>query len=329
MGGSNRIHRPHRGSLQFWPRKRAKRVLPRVRTWKTNFSSEPKLAGFIGYKVGMTHIILKEIDHLSPTKKLQDASYAATVIECPPLKPLSIRFYKRNGNGLKLVGEHFASKVDKEVKRKTVSISEKKDVPETYDDVRLVVYTQPKKTCSGKKTPDIMEIAISGNDAKQKFEFAKSLLDKDIKVSEVLQDGQLLDVHGVTKGKGFQGTVKRFGVKRRSHKSEKTVRGVGNLGSWTPKRVEFSVAQPGKMGFHLRTEYNKLCLIVSDKPEKINQAGGFLNYGKVKNEYIIIKGSVPGARKRVLVLTQPLRPNSKLQIKPEIVYVSTSSKQGI
>jgi len=327
MGGSNTSHHPHRGSMQFWPRKRATRILARVRNWVQK-NDEPKILGFIGYKAGMTHAFYKEQNNFSKLKG-KERSAAVTIIECPPLKALSIRFYKNTNEGLKVIGEYFAPKVDKEVKRITAAIGKKQDVPKGFDDVRLLVYSQPKLTGIGKKKPDVLELGISGADAQAKFEFAKSLLDKEIKITDIFHEGQLIDIHGVTKGKGFQGTVKRYGVKRRSHKSEKTIRGIGNLGSWTPKRVEYTVAQPGKMGFHQRTEYNKLCLKIGDKPEEVNQKGGFLHYGVIKNDYIIIKGSVTGSANRQVVLTEPMRVPIKFkETKPELTFISTSSKQG-
>ena len=53
------------------------------------------------------------------------------------------------------------------------------------------------------------------------------MLGKEIKVEDVFESGVSVDVHGITKGKGFQGTVKRFGVPIRQHKAEKTKRGIG------------------------------------------------------------------------------------------------------
>lgn len=51
------IHRPKRGSLAFSPRKRAKSHIPRFRAWP-EATGEPRLQGFAGYKVGMTHVIM-------------------------------------------------------------------------------------------------------------------------------------------------------------------------------------------------------------------------------------------------------------------------------
>jgi len=42
----------------------------------------------------------------------------------------------------------------------------------------------------------------------------------------------MVDSKTFTKGKGFQGPVKRFGISLRSHKSEKVIRGPGSLGPW-------------------------------------------------------------------------------------------------
>ena len=47
-----------------------------------------------------------------------------------------------------------------------------------------------------------------------------------------MKDGDQLDFHCVTKGKGYQGPVKRFGIQIRARKAEKTKRGPGSLGSW-------------------------------------------------------------------------------------------------
>jgi len=86
------IRHPRRGSLQYWPRKRAKRAYARVRTWKDLTGN--KLLGFVGYKAGMTQALVRDNAPTSRVKN-QSLSVPVTVIECPPLKPLSIRFYKK------------------------------------------------------------------------------------------------------------------------------------------------------------------------------------------------------------------------------------------
>src|SRR3989344_3020482 len=213
------IRSPRRGSLQYWPRKRAKRSYASIRSWVGQ--NETKLLGFAGYKAGMTHIIIR--DNTNSITKGDLISQPVTVIECPPLKPLSLRFYKKTPTGLRCVSELFAKNLDKELTRK-IKLSKKSNESQDYDNIKLVVYTQPKLTSIGKKKPEIFELGISGN-KEQKLEFGKSLLNKEININEVFKEGQFLDVHGITKGKGFQGTVKRFGVSIRQHKSEKVKRG--------------------------------------------------------------------------------------------------------
>jgi len=323
MGGANRYHGPRRGSMQFWPRNRAKRAYARVRRWLIPDINETKLLGFLGYKAGMTHIIYKDNTPTSNNKG-QQVSIPATIVECPPLKPLSIRFYKQNHDGLQIISEIFSPKLDKKLKLKFSKKQTKP--PEQFDEIKLAVYTQPKLTGIGQKNNPTIELGISGKDNNQKLEFAEQLLDKDITVDQIFKENSYVDVHGITKGKGFQGTVKRFGVKIRQHKSEKTKRGIGNLGSWTPKRVQYTVPQAGRMGYHQRTEYNKLVLKLDTDPTKINPEGGFLHYGLVKNNYIIIKGSIPGPAKRPIVLTHPKRPN-KRKYNYELIEINQDSKQ--
>ncbi len=317
------IHRPRRGSLQVWPRKRAKRSYARIRTWPKLDGT--KLLAFIGYKAGMTHIIAKDT---SPNTiyKNQLISVPVTIIECPPLKPLSLRFYKNSLDGLKLISEVFSNKLDKELKRRTKISNKPKKEPQLFDEIRLAVYTQPRLTGIGKKKPEILEIGLSGSDNKQKLDFAKSLLDKEIRLDEVFKDIKIVDVHSVTKGKGYQGAIKRFGVTIRQHKAEKTKRGIATLGSWTPNKVLFSVPHAGQMGYHQRTEYNKQNLLIDTDPKKINPKSGFLHYGLIKNHYILLKGSIPGSVKRTIILTPAARVN-KPQHPLEIKSINLDSKQ--
>ncbi len=320
MAGANRLFWPRRGSLQIWPRKRAKSKLPRIRSWAAQES--PKLLGYIGYKAGMTHIQFTDNRPNALTKGMVVAT-PVTIIECPSLLPVSLNFYKKTYSGVIRVAEIFAEKLDKAIKRpKKVQIEPKQ---ENYDEIRLKVITQPKLTSIGKKKPDSMEIPIGGP-KEQALKYAKELLTREIKASEIFKEGQLVDTHAITTGKGFQGTVKRYGVKIRQHKSEKTKRGVGTLGPWTPKRVRWSVAQPGKMGYHMRTEYNKRIIKINTSTEEINPKGGFVSYGFVKNEYLMVKGSITGPKKRTIILTEPIRQHQHLQqIQP--TYIHKESQQ--
>lgn len=315
------IRRPRRGSLQFWPRKRAARRYSRIRSWPTAKSN--KILGFAGYKAGMTHINF--IDNSTSINKGAIVSYPVTILECPPLKTYSLRFYKNSIHGLKLVAEVNNKSHNKNLSRKLKPSKKHNDFPQDFDIIRAVVHTQPYLTNLGNKKPEVFELQLSSNDA----EYAKSLFEKDIRLHDVFQDGQQVDAHAVTKGKGLQGAIKRFGARLKQHKSEKKRRSIGTLGPWRPKKVAFSVPHAGQMGYHTRTEYNKWVMKIGNKPEDVNPAGGFINYGIIKNDYLILKGSIPGPSKRLIRLTGPARPNKKIPYQPaEIKYISQESKQG-
>ena len=297
---------PRKGSMQFWPRKRAKSSQARIRSWP---EVDGKLAGFAGYKTGMTQVQLRD-NSLSVTKG-EIISTPVTIIECPPLKPISLRFYKKNQYQTKLLTE--------------ITSKQQKIIPEDYDYNTLLLQTQPKLV-SGipKKKPETIEIFI-GKIPKEQH---TKILEKEIKISDVFEEGQLVDIHAITKGKGFQGPVKRFGVRLVSHKSEKGQRRVGSLGPWNQQQhTMFRVAHAGQTGYHTRVDYNKLLLKIGSDPKEINPKGGFLRYGLIKNEFILLKGSIPGPKKRLIKFINSMRPNKRLISTPEITHINLESQQ--
>jgi large subunit ribosomal protein L3 len=313
--------------MQFWPRKRASSTHARIRTW--NRGKDAKALGFAGYKAGMTHLIVTDNKATSATKG-DSIVVPVTVVECPPLRVAGIRCYRLQNHKPVLSTQVWAEKPDKDLSRvlptpkkfkaKTDSLK-----PEDYREFRLLVHTQPR--LSGlKKTPEVFEIGIGG-DAKQQLEYAKGILGKDLKITDVFSAGQQVDSHSISTGKGLQGPVKRFGVSIRSHKSEKTKRGPGAVGPWHGN-FNWPVAHAGQMGYHQRTEYNKWILQVGEDPAKINPAGGFMHYGNITSPYLLVKGSLPGPAKRLIKLTTPLRQNKNIPKEaPGITHISVSSKQ--
>jgi large subunit ribosomal protein L3 len=300
---------PRKGSLQFWPRKRAKKFLPRV-NWKA-ISSKKNLKGFIGYKAGMSTILVKDNTPNSMTKG-KNLAIPITILECPNMKILSVRFY-RNG---KVSTEILGKNLDKELKKK-IKISKKiKEIDlikiENYEDIRIIVYSQVKKT-GIKKEPDLIEIGLEGS-LEEKLKFVKENLNKDISILDFFDNGQIVDIRGLTKGKGFQGPVKRFGIKLRSHKSEKGIRKVGSIGPWHPARITFRVPMAGQLGNFTRVTYNSK-VIDMGKAEERKDLKNIKNYGDIKTNYIIVSGSVQGSSKRQLLITFPLRESKKTKKK--------------
>ena len=151
--------KPRSGSMQYWPRKRAKEI--RIRSWAK--SNDSKMLGFMGYKVGMTHLIVNDNRPNSLTKNTE-ISFPVTIIECPSIKIASIRFYKNTTNGLKAFSEVWADNLDKELKRAIIIPKSTKKIEDVkdYDDIKLIANTQPRLTGIGKKKPDLSEIAIGG-----------------------------------------------------------------------------------------------------------------------------------------------------------------------
>lgn len=320
-----RIRTPRQGSMAYWPRKRASDIVARVRTWPV--AKDAKLLGFAGYKVGMTHVTV--LDNV-PTSisKGEEIQLPVTVIECPPLKVAAIRLYKKDAYGLHCAGQIIAEKLDKELSRSLVLPKKVSSSPKTDGlfDVRVLVFTQPKLTSIGKKKPELFELGVGGLKVEDKLAYAQSVLGKEIKISDIFSDGNFVDSISISKGKGYQGPVKRFGVALRAHKSEKTKRGPGSLGPWHGFRG-FRTPHAGQMGFQQRLEYNKRLLKIGDDVSKINPKGGFVRYGNVKNQYVLVHGSVVGASKRLITLTVPRRPLLRKLEAPAITYVSLVSKQ--
>ena len=342
--GARKKRAPRRGSLGFSPRKRASRLVPRIRSWPEVSVGKPLPLAFLGYKVGMTHVFMIDDREGSPTYG-KEIFVPVTIIETPPLFVAAVRLYGYDPNrGLYTLGEAWAEPPPElELHRKIPTLGsfnteEKLKSLELMLDkareVRIIAATQPKLTGGlSKKKPDLIEIKIGGtNDLRTLFDYAASKLGGLIDVREVFQVGQLIDVIAVTKGKGFQGVIKRWGVKElpRWHKHRKGSRRIGarshGKGTW------WETPQPGQMGFHRRTEYNKRILMIDDDGYKITPAGGFLHYGVVKSTYVVLSGSVPGPAKRPIVMRWPIRPPKwylKMGVKePKITYISLTSKQG-
>jgi len=302
-----RKHQPRSGSLQFWPRKRAKKLLPSVNWQVLEGKNSSKISGFICYKAGMCRALVRDLTQNSLTKNKQIV-LPITIIECPPMKIFSVRFYRNNIVAKDIISEN----PDKELQRKLKLPKEQKKTAEElseiekklgeFNDIRIVTYSLVKQT-GIKKTPDIAEIGLSGS-MNEKFEFVKSIINKEINIKDFFAKNQLVDVRGVTKGYGFTGTVKRFGISLRQKKSEKGQRRPGTLGPWTPSKVSFRAPLAGQHGFFTRIKYNSK---IVDLNEGDSMPFEIKNYGKIRTAYILVKGSVQGPPKRQMLITAPLR----------------------
>ncbi|MBI5228326.1 50S ribosomal protein L3 [Candidatus Micrarchaeota archaeon] len=297
------------------PRKRAANQNAHM-YWQAH--SEKRVLGFAGYKVGMAHMSYVD-DSESPTKG-QEVVSSTTVIEVPPLTVYGIRCYddKNSIGDILSPDEKILKSAGFEKKPADKKIDETK-----VTDVRLLAFAAPDKTTIGKKHIEKMEIGCGGKDAKEKLEHCKAMVGKELKISDVFKHGEFVDVVCVTKGKGWQGAVKRFGISIQRRKATGKRRHVGTLGQWHPAYVLYTVPQAGQTGYHQRTEMNKRIMKISNKPEDINPQNGFPQYGFVKNDYVLLKGSVPGPAKRLVKLRLAVRSPKALSAKePNVGFVS-------
>ncbi len=122
-------------------------------------------------------------------------------------------------------------------------------------------------------------------------EFKMTLADKsDLKTGDVIdasvfEKGDIVNVAGISKGKGFQGVVKRHGFHGgpRTHGQKHSEREPGSIGATGPQRVFKGTRMPGRMGGNRITVKN-LKIAQVDK----------------KNNQLLISGAVPGRKGTLL-----------------------------
>jgi len=280
----------------------------------------------------MTHVVLVDDYPNSPTEGLE-ISAPATVIETPAMKVAALRAYRETPYGKRVVLETWASKIEgSAAKRKSAPKEAVSSELDGAEEIRVLVYTSPEPV-SGipKKLPELMEMPVGGDDVRAAYSYALDTLGTEIDAAQVFKEGMLIDVTAVTKGKGVQGPVKRWGVTIQDRKAFRGGKGrhIGNLGPWNPSRVRWTVPQLGQMGYQQRTEYNKRILKIGTDGGAVTPEGGFVRYGVVRGAYVLLHGSIPGPAKRLIRMRPALRPHKTPPTVPDLSYVSVKSRQGV
>ena len=111
--------------------------------------------------------------------------------------------------------------------------------------------------------------------------------------AELFAEGVQVDVTGTTKGKGFAGTIKRWGFAsyRRSHGSHKNERRPGSVGACaTPSRILKGKRMAGRMG-HVTSTVQNLTVVSSD----------------VENGILAIKGAIPGPKGSIVLVRSAVK----------------------
>merc|ERR1711953_537551 len=345
-----KFEKPRSGHLGFLPRKRTRKHRGKIRSFpKDDASKKPHFTAFAGFKAGMTHVT-RDIHRIDSRLHKKEVVEAVTIIETPPLKVVGFVGYIETVKGCRALGTVWANSLSNELQRrfyKNWYASKKKALTKYCTTVRAICHTQVHLQGNLRtKKAHVMEIQVNGGSTADKVEFIKSQFEKDLKIDQVFGANEVIDVIGVTKGKGFTGVTKRWGVRKLPRKTHRGLRKVGCIGSWHPSKISFTIPRAGQSGYHHRTECNKRIYRMgqgerygaknnaateSDLTEKnITPMGGFPHYGIVRDDYIMIKGCCIGTKKRTLCLRKTLFPSTKRKLNEDIKlkYIDTTSKFG-
>ncbi|GAA47534.1 60S ribosomal protein L3 [Clonorchis sinensis] len=220
--------------MGFTPKKRSRRIRGKCKAFpKDRRSLPPHLTAFLGYKAGMTHIV-REVDRPGSKVHKREIVEPVTILECPPMVIVGLVGYAPTARGLRTFKTVWAEHLTEECRRRFY-----------------------KDWCKSKKKAHIMEIQVNGGTVSQKVDWIRQHFEKQIPIVNVFSQDEMIDVIGVTKGKGFKGVTSRWHTKKLPRKTHKGLRKVACIGSWHPARVGSTVARAGQKGYFHRTELNK------------------------------------------------------------------------
>jgi len=367
---------PRHGSMGYYPKKRASRLRPRVKAFPKDDPSKPvHVTSFLGFKAGMTHIV-RVSDKPGSKLNKKEVVEAVSIVETPPMVVVGVVGYIETPRGLRNFKAVWAEHLGEECRRRfyknwhkskkraftnaskkwTDDVGKKEieadlaKIKKYCSSVRIIAHTQVKMLRQRIKKAHIMEIQLNGGSIADKVDFAVAHFEKQIPIGEVFAKDEMIDIIGVTKGKGEKGVTSRWHCKKLPRKTHKGLRKVACIGAWHPSRVQFTVARAGQKGYHHRTEINKKIYRIAagvhqkdgkvmknnastdyDLTEKsITPMGGFPHYGEVNNDYVMIKGGIVGTKKRVIALRKSLLVQNKRSAleKIDLHFIDTSSKMG-
>jgi large subunit ribosomal protein L3e len=269
------------------------------------------------------------------------------------------RFYK---NWYKSKKKAFTKYAKKHSENKGSSIARELERIKKYCTVvRVLAHTQIRLTPLKQKKAHLMEVQINGGSISDKVEFGYNLFEKPVSIDTIFEQNEMIDVIAVTKGHGYNGVTSRWGTKKLPRKTHKGLRKVACIGAWHPSHVQWTVARSGQMGYHHRTSVNHkvyrigsaeaedsaatefdvskkkitpyvscLLQVFCEGANKKNSMGGFVRYGEVNNDFVMVKGSVPGVKKRIMTLRKSMwtHTSRKALEKIDLKWIDTSSEFG-
>ena len=178
---------------------------------------------------------------------------------------------------------------------------------EGYDAIQLGFDTITEKRSN---TPEIGHTKKANTEPQRFLREIRGVNTNDYTLGQVIdasifEAGEIVDVTGISKGKGFQGVIKRYNQSRgpMGHGSQYH-RGVGSLGTMRPMHVLKGKKLPGQMG-NVKSTVQNLEIVAVD----------------LENNIILIKGNVPGPKKGLVqIRTAVKKPNQKNDAADLITY---------
>lgn len=314
----------------------------RIRAWpKLDAADPPRILAHCGFKAGCVQIVSIDDREKVPNAGKQLVSLG-TVLATPPVLVLGIRGYAKDiTRGRHAIFDVYTKDMPRDLAKIIDVKNNDNDALTTAQnslgkvrELYAILAVSPKQAGLAQKKPYIFEGMVGGGDITRQFEYLTEVLGKQIRVSDTFETGATVDVAAITKGKGWQGVLKRWNVKKKQHKSRKTVREVGSLGPISPQSVMYTVPRAGQFGFHQRVEYDKRIMVIGDTEDgvgnakskgdandAINPKGGYKHFGLVKGEYVILKGSIPGTYRRLVKMRSQIRNKPNKTSKPNILEV--------
>jgi large subunit ribosomal protein L3e len=327
----------------------------------------------MSYKAGMTHIV-RDVDKPGSKLHKKEVSEAVTIVEAPPMIVVGFVGYVETPRGLRAITTVWAGHLSEECKRrfykawhkskqKAFSKYQKRwadaskggesapmaaeiERAKKYCQViRAICHTQVGKAKIGMKKAHVKEIQVNGGTTEKKVDFVTGLFEQEVKVADVFAQDEMIDFIGVTRGRGFNGVITRWGCSRLPRKTHRGIRKVACIGSWHPTRIQFQVPRSGQLGYYHRTEINKKiyrigkalkdepngAMTESDLTEKsITPLGGFGHFGVVTNDWVMVRGTTIGRPKRLLTMRKSLLPQVSRRATEKIAlkFIDTASKFG-
>lgn len=255
------------------------------------------------------------------------------------------RFYKNFHNSKKKAFTKYAKRYEADSKNHP-----KRDLKriEKYCTVlRVLCSSQIEKVKLRQRKAHLMEIQVNGGkNMKEKLDWATKKFEKEVQVGEVFKANEMIDTMAITKGKGTAGVIKRYGVSRLPRKTRRGNRKIGCIGAWHPAAVKWTVGRSGILGYYHRTQMNHKIFRIGlgavrgdvgnastdtdPHVKNITPVGGFPHYGVVNEDFLMIRGCVPGPKKRQITLRKSLLEpyNSFHTHQVDLKFIDTSSKIG-